>query len=128
MFSNRENYHSHYAISGHRNNELNFSYVVRHQQASSFLFLCIRVYCVSTDNILASYMFSTPRFILKMCTCSRLTTGGIRCADHATPSIRKSWHYFANKRVVSCFCVFVSIVLAPKKFWRRIFSAHHDLY
>jgi hypothetical protein len=26
------------------------------------------------------------------------TTGGIRCADHATPSIRKSWHYFANKR------------------------------
>jgi hypothetical protein len=22
----------------------------------------------------------------------------IRCADHATPSIRKSWHYFANKR------------------------------
>jgi hypothetical protein len=29
---------------------------------------------------------------------SRLTTVGIRCADHATPSIRKSWHYFANKR------------------------------
>jgi hypothetical protein len=28
---------------------------------------------------------------------ARLTTGGIRCADHATPSIRKSWHYFANK-------------------------------
>jgi hypothetical protein len=26
------------------------------------------------------------------------TTGGIHCADHATPSIRKSWHYFANKR------------------------------
>jgi hypothetical protein len=24
--------------------------------------------------------------------------GGIRCADHARPSIRKSWHYFANKR------------------------------
>jgi hypothetical protein len=24
-------------------------------------------------------------------------TAGIRCADHATPSIRKSWHYFANK-------------------------------
>jgi hypothetical protein len=23
---------------------------------------------------------------------------GIRCADHATPSIRKSWHYFAKKR------------------------------
>jgi hypothetical protein len=23
---------------------------------------------------------------------------GIRCADHATPSIRKSFHYFANKR------------------------------
>jgi hypothetical protein len=23
---------------------------------------------------------------------------GIRCADHATPSIRTSWHYFANKR------------------------------
>jgi hypothetical protein len=23
---------------------------------------------------------------------------GIRCADHATPSIRKTWHYFANKR------------------------------
>jgi hypothetical protein len=21
----------------------------------------------------------------------------VRCADHATPSIRKSWHYFANK-------------------------------
>jgi hypothetical protein len=21
---------------------------------------------------------------------------GTRCADHATPSIRKSWHYFAN--------------------------------
>jgi hypothetical protein len=27
-----------------------------------------------------------------------LTTGGIRCADHATLSIRKSLHYFANKR------------------------------
>jgi hypothetical protein len=26
------------------------------------------------------------------------TTGGIRCADHATPSIRKSWYYFAKKR------------------------------
>jgi hypothetical protein len=26
------------------------------------------------------------------------TTGGIRCADHATPSIGKSWHYFAKKR------------------------------
>jgi hypothetical protein len=26
------------------------------------------------------------------------TTGGIRCADHATPPIRKSWHYFAKKR------------------------------
>jgi hypothetical protein len=26
------------------------------------------------------------------------TTGGILCADHATPSIRKSWHYFAKKR------------------------------
>jgi hypothetical protein len=23
---------------------------------------------------------------------------GIRCADYAIPSIRKSWHYFANKR------------------------------
>jgi hypothetical protein len=22
---------------------------------------------------------------------------GIRCADHTTPSIRKSWRYFANK-------------------------------
>jgi hypothetical protein len=30
---------------------------------------------------------------------SRLTTGGIRCADHATPSFRKSWHYFAKKRL-----------------------------
>jgi hypothetical protein len=28
----------------------------------------------------------------------RLTTGGTRCADHATSSIRKSWHYIANKR------------------------------
>jgi hypothetical protein len=27
-----------------------------------------------------------------------LTTGGIRCADHATPSIRKSWTYYTNKR------------------------------
>jgi hypothetical protein len=26
------------------------------------------------------------------------TTGGIRCADHATLSVRKIWHYFANKR------------------------------
>jgi hypothetical protein len=26
------------------------------------------------------------------------TGGGIRCADHATPSIRKSWYYFAKKR------------------------------
>jgi hypothetical protein len=26
------------------------------------------------------------------------TTGGIRCADHATPSIRKRWYYFAKKR------------------------------
>jgi hypothetical protein len=23
---------------------------------------------------------------------TELTTGGIRCADHATPSIHKSWH------------------------------------
>jgi hypothetical protein len=28
----------------------------------------------------------------------KLTTGGVRCADHATPPIRKSWHYFANNR------------------------------
>jgi hypothetical protein len=28
---------------------------------------------------------------------SRLTTVGIGCAAHATPSIRKSWHYFGNK-------------------------------
>jgi hypothetical protein len=28
----------------------------------------------------------------------RLMTREIRCADHATPSIRKSWHYLANKR------------------------------
>jgi hypothetical protein len=26
------------------------------------------------------------------------TTEGIRCADHATPSIRNSWYYFAKKR------------------------------
>jgi hypothetical protein len=26
------------------------------------------------------------------------TTGGIRCVDHAAPSIRESWHYFAKKR------------------------------
>jgi hypothetical protein len=26
------------------------------------------------------------------------TTGGIRCADHATPSISKRWNYFAKKR------------------------------
>jgi hypothetical protein len=26
------------------------------------------------------------------------TTGGIRCADHATPSIPNSWYYFAKKR------------------------------
>jgi hypothetical protein len=26
------------------------------------------------------------------------TTGGVRCADHATPSIRKNWYYFAKKR------------------------------
>jgi hypothetical protein len=25
---------------------------------------------------------------------------GIRCADHATPSIRKSWHYFASVGIV----------------------------
>jgi hypothetical protein len=25
------------------------------------------------------------------------TTGGIRCADHATPSIRKRWYYFAGR-------------------------------
>jgi hypothetical protein len=25
------------------------------------------------------------------------TTGGIRCAEHATSSSRKSWHYFAKK-------------------------------
>jgi hypothetical protein len=28
----------------------------------------------------------------------RLTTAVIRCADHATPSVRKSRHYFVNKR------------------------------
>jgi hypothetical protein len=26
------------------------------------------------------------------------STGGIRCADHATPPIRKSWNYVAKKR------------------------------
>jgi hypothetical protein len=25
------------------------------------------------------------------------TTRGIRCSDHTTPSIRKSWYYFAKK-------------------------------
>jgi hypothetical protein len=26
------------------------------------------------------------------------TTRGMRCADYATPSIRKRWHYFAKKQ------------------------------
>jgi hypothetical protein len=29
---------------------------------------------------------------------SRINGRGIRCADHATPSIRKRWHCFADKR------------------------------
>jgi hypothetical protein len=36
--------------------------------------------------------------VAALSTKSRLMTMGIRCPDHATPSIRKSWHYFANKR------------------------------
>jgi hypothetical protein len=36
------------------------------------------------------------KFIMQLSPA--LMTGEIRCADHATPSIRKSWHYFANKR------------------------------
>jgi hypothetical protein len=37
-------------------------------------------------------------YIIRYNIILRLTTGGIRCADHATHSIRKSWRYFANKR------------------------------
>jgi hypothetical protein len=48
-------------------------------------------------------------------------TVGIRCADHATPSIRKSWHYFANKRARSAY-----FARAPKPWsffyvWQVIF-------
>jgi hypothetical protein len=32
----------------------------------------------------------------------RLTTVRIRCADHATPSIRKSWHQLRQKGAVAC--------------------------
>jgi hypothetical protein len=31
----------------------------------------------------------------------RLTTVGIRCADHATPSICKSWHYLPQQAAVA---------------------------
>jgi hypothetical protein len=32
---------------------------------------------------------------------SRLTAVGIRCADHATPSIRKSWHQLRRQSTVA---------------------------
>jgi hypothetical protein len=31
-------------------------------------------------------------FVVRPVKKTELTAGGIRCADHATPSIRKSWH------------------------------------
>jgi hypothetical protein len=40
------------------------------------------------------YYVILPVFYLTTVKKTELTTGGrgIRCADHATPSIRKSWH------------------------------------
>jgi hypothetical protein len=46
----------------------------------------------------AVYRISSSLFLHLRSRKPRLTTAGIRCADHATPSIRKSLHYFANKR------------------------------
>jgi hypothetical protein len=40
--------------------------------------------------VLVQCKFQTPK--------PRIRPGGIRCADHATPPIRKSWYYFAKKR------------------------------
>jgi hypothetical protein len=31
---------------------------------------------------------------------ARLTDVGIRCADHATPSVRRTWHYLRRKAAV----------------------------
>jgi hypothetical protein len=32
---------------------------------------------------------------------NRITGQGIRCADHATPSIRKSWHWLRQQAAVA---------------------------
>jgi hypothetical protein len=45
----------------------------------------------SSGNILLPYYYRSP--VKK----TENTTRGIRCADHATPSIHKSWYYFAKK-------------------------------
>jgi hypothetical protein len=42
-----------------------------------------------------------------------LMTMGNHCADHMTPSIRKSWHYFANKRNKAMEFSLVLVVLPP---------------
>jgi hypothetical protein len=43
------------------------------------------------------------QYLIKVC-CARkpaLTVVGIRCADHATPSIGKSWHYLCRQAAVA---------------------------
>jgi hypothetical protein len=55
----------------------------------------------------------------------KLMTTGIRCADHATPSIRKSWHYFSNMRR-SLLGRSVSIVHLRTK-GRRVFMVRKSI-
>jgi hypothetical protein len=51
----------------------------------------------------------------------RLTAMGIRCANHATPSIRNSWYYFANKRR------FLGRYSSPADKATEFFFPHHSL-
>jgi hypothetical protein len=60
--------------------------------------LCKDIMKSERTGILQQSFFSMYTQVLFWSRKPRLTTGGIHCTDHATPSIRKSWHYFANKR------------------------------
>jgi hypothetical protein len=53
-------------------------------------------YCIIL--ILLTSIYISYVHVRKSVKKTELTAGGIRCAGHATPSVRKSWHYVDRRR------------------------------
>jgi hypothetical protein len=78
------------------------NFQIKHHTHSlrNFGYCYIRVWANISElilNLCIKLKFNHHRHWQNSLFCT-ITTGGIRCADHATPSIRKTWHYFPNKR------------------------------